>query len=150
MADSGRMALCKFATIDLPVGDEPLLTFRARVKHLLHLDRSGRILGNPADPPPVAHALSADEPGGTGVDAAFTAFDAFCLGLAVDLLRDGFKPRGVILLMAHLRPHLEAAFAGILRAPAPFGPRDYRLPATGAALAARASTPRGCASCEQI
>jgi hypothetical protein len=116
-------ALWKFSTLDRPRGDEPLSAFRARVKHLLQLDRSGRNLGHPADPPPVEYALSSIEPGGTGVDALFTAFDAFCLAVAVDLLRAGFKQSEVALLMMHLRPRLEAPFARILTSPPAFKSR---------------------------
>jgi hypothetical protein len=119
-------ALWKFSTIDLPGGDEPLSAFRARVKHLLELDRSGTNLGHPADPPPVEYALSSGEPRGTGVDALFTALDAFCLAIAVDLLRAGFKQSEVALLMMHLRPRLEAPFARILTAPPAFKSRLVR------------------------
>ena len=116
-------ALWKFSTIDLPAGEESVSTFRARVKHLLQLDRSGAIQGHPADPPPVAHALSLEGPGGTGVDAAFTAFDAFCLAVAIDFLRSGFKQAEVLLLMLHLRPWLQRPFTKILCAPPPYRSR---------------------------
>jgi hypothetical protein len=116
-------ALWKFSTIDLPSGDEPLSAFRARVKHLLQLDRSGTNLGHPADPPPVEYALSSGQPAGTGVDALFTAFDTFCLAIAMDLLRAGFKQSEVALLMMHLRPRLEAPFARILTTPPAFTSR---------------------------
>ena len=121
-------ALWKLSTIDLPAGDEPRSAFRARVKHLLQLDRAGATSGHGAYPIPVAHALSAEEPGGRGVDAAFTAFDAFCLAIALDFLRAGFKQAEVLLLMLHLRPRLEQPFAKILHAPPPFRPRLSRKP----------------------
>ena len=116
-------ALWKFSTLDSPDGDEPLSAFRARVKHLLQLDRSGRNMGLPWDPPPVEFALSSFEPRGTGVDALFTAFDAFCLAIALDLLRGGFKQSEVALLLRHLRPRLEAPFAHILTSPPAFTSR---------------------------
>jgi hypothetical protein len=116
-------ALWKFSTLDLPRGDEPLSTFRARVKHLLQIDRSGRGRGHPADPPPVEYALSSGGTEGTGVDATFTAFDAFCLAIAIDLLRAGFKQSEVFLFMIHLRQRLEGPFAEILRAPPTFRSR---------------------------
>jgi hypothetical protein len=47
-------------------------------------------------------------PTARGVDATFTAFDAFCLALAVDFLRTGFKQSEVLLLVAHLRVRQEA------------------------------------------
>jgi hypothetical protein len=119
-------ALWKFSTLDLPRGDEPFSTFRARVKHLLQIDRSGRGRGHPADPPPVEFALSSGRTEGTGFDATFTAFDAFCLAIAIDLLRAGFKQSEVFLFMIHLRPRLEGPFAEILRAPPPFRSRLAR------------------------
>ena len=128
-------SLWKLSTLDLPGGDEPMSAFRARVKHLLQLDRTGAIQGNPAAPIPVAHALSSDEPKGSGVNATFTAFDAFCLAIALDFLRAGFKQSEVLLLMLHLRPRLERPFAQILDAPPAFRSRlagkanpDVRMP----------------------
>jgi hypothetical protein len=108
-------ALWRFSTLDLPSGDEPASTFRARVKHLLQLDRSGVIFSTAKHPPSVDHALSSQPTEGTGVDATFTAFDAFCLALGVDFLRAGFKQSEVLLLLGHLRPRLLSPFAEILR-----------------------------------
>jgi hypothetical protein len=119
-------ALWKLSTIDLPHGDEPMSAFRARVKHLLQLDRAGAISGNPAKPLPVEHALVSEEPRGKGIDAAFRAFDAFCLAIALDFLRAGFKQSEVLLLMLHLRPRLEEPFAKILSAPPTLRPRPSR------------------------
>jgi hypothetical protein len=107
-------ALWKFSTLDLPSGDEPVSTFRARVKHLLQLDRSGVIFSTAKHPPSVGHALSSQQTEGTGVDATFTAFDAFCLALAVDFLRAGFKQSEVLLLLGHLRPRLLGPFKEIV------------------------------------
>ena len=114
-------SLWKLSTLDLPRGDEPMSAFRARVKHLLQLDRTGAIQGKA--PTPVAHALSSDEPRGSGVNATFTAFDAFCLAIALEFLRAGFKQSEVLLLMLHLRPRLERPFAQILEAPPAFRSR---------------------------
>jgi hypothetical protein len=108
-----QWALWKFATIDLPSGEEPASAFRARVQHLLLLDRSGRYQ-DPADP---VQALSSDFPQGSGVDATFTAVDGFCLAIAMDLLRAGFKQAEVARLLAHLRQPLEGSFAKILERP---------------------------------
>jgi hypothetical protein len=109
-------ALWKFSTLDLPSGDEPISTFRARVKHLLQLDRAGVIFTTAKHPPCVDHALSSQQTEGTGIDAAFTAFDAFCLALAVDFLRAGFKQSEVLLLLGHLRPRLSGPFNEIVSA----------------------------------
>jgi hypothetical protein len=119
-------ALWKLSTIDLPAGDEPMSAFRARVKHLLQLDRAGVISGHPAYPIPVEHALVSEESRGKGVDAAFRAFDAFCLAIALDFLRAGFKQSEVLLLMLHLRQRLEEPFAKVLRAPPTLRPRPSR------------------------
>jgi len=68
-------ALWKFATLDLPRGDEPVSTFRARIKHLLQLDRAGVMFSRTRHAPHVEHALSSHDTEGSGFDAIFTAFD---------------------------------------------------------------------------
>ena len=65
-------------------------------------------------------------PTARGVDATFTAFDAFCLALAVDFLRTGFKQSEVLLLVAHLRPRLVQPFADALRDPPKYKPHSGR------------------------
>jgi len=116
-------ALWRFSTLDLPGGDEPLSAFRARVKHLLQLDRSGALFASTEFCPPVAHALSWGQSLKTGIDAYFSAFDAFCLAIALDLLRAGFKQSEVLLLIGHLRPRLGKPFADILENPPAFRSR---------------------------
>jgi hypothetical protein len=123
-------ALWKFATLDRPSGDEAISTFRARVKHLLLLDRTRAMFSKARRAPKVAHALSSHETEGTGVDAIFTAFDTFCLALALDFMRAGFKQSEVLLLIAHLRPRLAQPFAAIMRSPPRF--RSRHSPKTGA------------------
>ena len=110
-------ALWQLSTIDLPSGEEPFSAFRARIRHLLRLDRSRAIQGHPIDPPEVTYALSSKDPEGTGVDAPFTALDTFCLAIALDLLRGGFKQAEILLFVLYVRPQLEKAFAKILDAP---------------------------------
>ena len=117
------MALWRFSTLDLPRGDEPLSAFRARVKHLLQLDRAGTLFGSTEFRPPVPFALSSGQVLKTGKDASFTAFDAFCLAIAMDLLRAGFKQGEVLLLIGHLRPRLGKRFADILDNPPTFRSR---------------------------
>jgi hypothetical protein len=116
-------ALWKFATLDLPSGDEPVSAFRARVKHLLQLDRAGALFRSARSAPPVPHALSSAQTLGTGVDAEFTAFDVFCLAIAVDFLRAGFKQSEVVLLMGYLRVSLLGPFDEILANPPAFRSR---------------------------
>jgi hypothetical protein len=113
-------ALWKFSTIDLPSGEEPVSAFRARIRHLLRLDRARTLQGYPWDPPEVAYALSSKDPEGTGVDLPFTALDTFCLAIALDLLRAGFKQAETLLFMLYLRPRLEQALAKILDTPPTF------------------------------
>src|SRR3977135_1118521 len=119
-------ALWKFATLDLPAGDEPISAFRTRVKHLLQLDRAGAISGKYSRRPPLPFALSATQTRGKGADADFTAFDAFCLAVGLDLLRAGFKQSEVLLLLGHLRPRLQECFPLILKSPPRFESRIGR------------------------
>ena len=118
-------ALWKFSTLDLPSGDEPMSAFRARVRHLLQLDSSGVLFAQ--GEPPAQYVLAASGEGrGTGVDTPFTAFDAFCLAIALDLVRAGFKQREVHVLMAHLRFRLEGPFQEIIKNPPRFRSRIDR------------------------
>ena len=115
-------ALWKFATLDLPRGDEPVSTFRARIKHLLQLDRAGVMFSRTRHAPHVEHALSSHDTEGSGFDAIFTAFDTLRLGLALDFMRAGFKQSEILVLIGHLRPRLNQPYAAILRSPPLFRP----------------------------
>jgi hypothetical protein len=130
-------ALWRFSTLDLPSGDEPASTFRARVEHLLQLDRSGAMFKMWRPPPPSSFALSSHQIDGKGVDATFTAFDAFCLALGVDFMRTGFKQSEVLLLVAHLRPRLVKPFADVLRDPPKYQSHHGRRSAADGDLSER-------------
>lgn len=75
--------------------------FRNRLKKLLDADRVGEMLNSEAHAAPFA--FSEEAPGGTGVDAAFTAFDVTCLAYALEMVGFGFKPSEVVFLLRHIR-----------------------------------------------
>ena len=82
--------------------------FRSRVKKLLDIDRAG-FRGNEG----LALAFSDEIPAGHGVDVPFTIFNAFMLGLALELWNAGFKQYDVVFLLRNIRDFLEAEFNGI-------------------------------------
>jgi hypothetical protein len=98
-------------------GDPPP-AFPTRLKRLLETDR------DPDSRPGLNegeefYAFSSAGVEGTGIDAAFTAYDAFSLALALELLGAGFKPSEVVALLRRSRPSLERQFDAILRTPPP-------------------------------
>lgn len=103
-------------------GGKPPQAFRTRIKRLLDIDRSA-----PEDRP--GFAFSNGPAGGQGVDVPFTAFDAFCLALGLELLDMGFKQAEVVFLLQHIRTQLRGEFDWILSHPIAPGnvhaPEDY-------------------------
>ena len=100
--------------------------FRTRIKRLLELDRASDPLMS-AEEVHLPHAFFASLPEGTGIDTQYTAFDAFCLVVALDLLDAGYKQSEVVLLLRHLRPRLEKPFRKMQKAPVIL--RQRRVPA---------------------
>jgi len=75
--------------------------FKARIKNLLELDwgmKPSRETG--------AFAFTKDSPAGTGTDVMYTANDAFCLAIAMDLVDASQKPSDVVFLLRHIRQKL--------------------------------------------
>jgi hypothetical protein len=101
---------------------DPPAAFHTRLKRLLEVDR------NPRSSPSSAkgeqsYAFASAEIEGTGIDAAFTAYDVFSLALALELLGAGFKPSEIVSLLRRSRPSLERRFDAILRTRPPPRPR---------------------------
>ncbi len=90
--------------------------FQTRIKRLLELDRSGELFDAQV-PPQAPFAFSESGPEGTGIDAAFGILDAWCLGIALDLIDMGFKQKEVTFLMRYLRPSLSGWLPIILDRP---------------------------------
>jgi hypothetical protein len=101
--------------------DYPPPAFNTRLKRLLEADR------DPKSPPSrakgEAYAFASGDIEGTGNDAAFTAYDAFSLALALELLGSGFKPSEIVSLLRRHRLQLERRFDAILKSPPPPRPR---------------------------
>lgn len=93
--------------------------FRTRVKKLLDLDRAGSVETS-------AHAFSDAAPTGSGFEAAFSAFDVFCLALGLDLLDVGFKQAEIVFLLRAIRKSLRSAFDKIGRSYPPFARQNHR------------------------
>ena len=87
--------------------------FSNRIKRLLELDRTTE---EPADNemPSSRHCFSDVAPEGYGVDVPYTPFNAFMLGLGLDLLDLGFKQGEIVFLLRHIRSYLEREYTWIL------------------------------------
>ncbi len=105
-------SLYRFAIFLRDAGDKPPKAFLTRIKRLLEIDRADREEGG-------KFAFIEDAPQGQGVDVVFTAFDAFCLALALDLLDAGFKQSEVVFLMRHIRQDLREEYDWIMLNPPP-------------------------------
>jgi hypothetical protein len=112
-------ALWRFFTLLRPAAKEPPKVFLTRIKRLLEADRLGRFSAGLDYKPDSDFAFSSAKTEGQGVDATFSAFDAFCLALALDLLDVGLKPSETVFLLRYLRTALAVEFKAILRDPPP-------------------------------
>ena len=109
-------ALWRAFTLARSPGNGPPPIFKTRIKRLLDLDRNLDVTGFGAAPPS-AFAFVEPTEGGSGTEAQYAAFDAFCLALALDLLDVGFKQGEIVFLMRHLRETLEDWFPDLLSRP---------------------------------
>lgn len=94
-------------------GPEPRI-FSTRIKRLLDIDRQ-------RDDEKVGFAFIETAPGNKGQDISFSAFNTFCLAIALDLLDAGFKQSEVVFLMRHIRGRLQIEFEQIMKHPPPVG-----------------------------
>lgn len=109
-------ALWRAFTLARSMGDGPPAVFKTRIKRLLDLDRELDAWGM-AVAPPCAFAFVVPADGGSGTEAQYTAFDAFCLAVALDLLDVGFKQGEIVVLMRHLRDILQDWFTALVERP---------------------------------
>ncbi len=109
-------ALWRAFTLARSPGEGPPPIFKTRIKRLLDLDRDLDVSVFGAKPS-CAFAFVEPSEGGSGTEAHYAAFDAFCLALALDLLDVGFKQGEIVYLMRHLRESLEDWFPDLLRRP---------------------------------
>lgn len=86
------------------------------VRRLLDIDRHDR--GVAKSGLEVARYAFIDEvPAGAGVDHRFSAFNAFCLGVAIEMSDAGFAQSEIIFLIRHIRTKLERIFSQCLNRP---------------------------------
>ncbi len=93
--------------------------FRTRIKRLLDIDRDLDLSGR-EDAPTSNYAFAAP-PASDGSETRYRLVDAFCLGVALDLLDSGFKQSEVVLLMRYLRSGFERSFNNLRKG---FSPLD--------------------------
>lgn len=108
---------------------DPPPVFRTRVKRLLDIDRSMA----QSDTSEVAFAFSDGELPGKGTEQTYSAFDAFCVAVALDMLDSGFKQSEVVFIVKHVRSELRRWHQRIVCRP--MGPeRQARQPDTTGAV----------------
>ncbi|MGB0748548.1 MAG: hypothetical protein ACPGO3_07365 [Magnetospiraceae bacterium] len=97
-------------------GNKSPARFLTRIKRLLEVDRD---LGCSAGIPGVPDGFAFFNEGGRGrgADIAFSAFNVFCIAVAVDLLDAGLKQLEVVKLIRHMRRDLESHYGMILKSP---------------------------------
>lgn len=93
------------------LAERPSATFRNQVKRLLEIDRAN-VRGTRSGQ---AVAFFEGLPEGRGTDAAYDAFGTFCLAIAMEMLRFGFKQREVVSKIASMRPRLASAYSRVLK-----------------------------------
>jgi len=103
----------RFGSTDRPA---PPPVFRTRIKRLLELDRAKEKYDE-SEMPHSRFAFVDETPSGQGSDVSYTPFNAFCLGLGLDLLDTGYKQSEVVFLLRHIRTTLEDEFTRILEHP---------------------------------
>lgn len=94
-----------------PKGDPPSILLN-RIKRLMDLDR----IKDAADQ---QLAFLEHLPGGQGVNAAFSNFDAFTLLLGIELLDIGLNQADVVFLIRNIRDQLRVQFENIMQDPPP-------------------------------
>jgi hypothetical protein len=95
---------------------EPPTLFRTRLKRLLEVDRTQEKI-YASEVPHARYAFIDGPPSGTGIDLSYSAFNAFCLGVAYDLLDAGLKQSDVVFLVRNLRRDLAQEFTWMARSP---------------------------------
>lgn len=100
-----------------PDRSSPPALFLGRIKKLIDVDRKADVLAGASSVHAAPHAFHSRPPRGQGYEAEFSAFDAFCLAIALDLLDLGFKQAEIVFLLRHIRADLKRKFAEILDDP---------------------------------
>jgi hypothetical protein len=90
--------------------------FLTRVKRLLEIDRQTKGYRS-SQMPHARFAFMDTRPQGKGIDSSYSAFDAFCLAVGLDLLDTGFKQSEVVLLLRHIRLEFAKQYEHAMRNP---------------------------------
>ncbi len=118
-------ALWQYFSRGRPVPGKPLKVFATRIKRLLELDR-GQAEIMESEVPHARYAFFDVDAEGQGKSIPYSPFNAFCLGVGLDLLDIGFKQSEVVFLLRHIRTDLEKQFDLILAQPP--APRQRMAP----------------------
>lgn len=110
---------------DVQRDDRPPKPFLTRIKRLLEIDRSDSVPRGAEAVPVVRFAFINQAPANKGTDVEFSAFNAFCLALGLDMLDAGFNQSEVVFVLCYTRNELEQEFARALARPP--APRTFAL-----------------------
>ncbi|MGE0723513.1 MAG: hypothetical protein AB7O45_04015 [Alphaproteobacteria bacterium] len=110
-----RWALWQAFTARETAPASPPQAFETRMRRLLEIDREPDRFES--ETRHAAHAFHGEGPPGQGTDIAFSAADAFCLAIGIELLDSGFKQSEVVFLLRHLRADLVRQYRRIAALP---------------------------------
>ena len=105
--------------------DLPPKPFLTRIKRLLEIDRSDSVPRGAEAVPAARFAFIDQAPANKGTDVEFSAFNAFCLALGLDMLDAGFNQSEVVFVLRYIRNELERQYQRALERPPT--PRTFRL-----------------------
>jgi hypothetical protein len=94
---------------------EPSVEFGTRSKRLLDADRAMGRKPRSSDPEFATYAFFSDEPPGRGVEVSFSAYEAFALLTALQLMEHGWPQSFPVRLLRAARKPLELEHARILK-----------------------------------
>ena len=110
---------------DVQGEDLPPKPFLTRIKRLLEIDRSDSVPRGAEAVPVVRFTFIDQVPANKGTDVEFSAFNAFCLAFALDMLDAGFNQSEVVFVLRYIRNELEQEYERALNRPPT--PRTFAL-----------------------
>ncbi len=110
---------------DMQGGELPPKPFLTRIKRLLEIDRSDSVPRGAEAVPVVRFTFIDQVPANKGTDVEFSAFNAFCLALGLDMLDAGFNQSEVVFVLRYIRNDLKQEYERALKRPPT--PRTFAL-----------------------
>ena len=102
---------------DVQRDDRPPKPFLTRIKRLLEIDRSDSVPRGAEAVPVVRFAFIDQAPANKGTDVEFSAFNAFCLAIGLDMLDAGFNQAEVVFVLRYIRNDIKQEYERALKRP---------------------------------